>query len=407
MNNTPRSNRIHIAIFGKRNCGKSSFMNRFLGQDYSIVSNTPGTTTDPVEKSYELQPIGPVVIIDTAGIDDEGDLGKKRIEKTHKILRRTDIALLLFEKGDSNHWDDKMVELLQKRNTPFIIIVSKSDLIKDEEESAEKLVQRLKAKWNIPVVATSAQTGEGFEEVKNSISQLASFEGVQLPIIEDLVVPKRAVILVIPIDKEAPKGRIILPQVQTIRELLDKGVPSIICRETELKQVLSDMKPMKPQLVVTDSQAFEYVSSIVPPHIPLTSFSILFSRHKGDLDIYVKGLNAIESLKDGDHILIAELCSHRPIGEDIGRIKIPRWLQEKTGKSLKFTTTPGRDFPEDLSPFSLIIQCGGCMVNRKSIISRIDQAVTQKIPITNYGLTIAKLNNITNRVLTPLTNTKL
>ncbi len=402
MNKTPRSNRLHIALLGRRNAGKSSFMNCFLGQDYTIVSHVPGTTTDPVEKSYELQPLGPVVLIDTAGIDDVGELGEKRTQKTMKILRRADVAVLLVERGEFGEWEEKIVTLCKTRQVPFLVALSKSDLLEREGGDVETRVASLRRQLGAPVVATCAISGSGFEDVKAALAELAQQRGEGPPIIADLVTPPKPVVLVIPIDKEAPKGRLILPQVQTIRELLDRGIPTIVCRETELKQVLQNPGSLEPQLVVTDSQAFAYVSKVVPEGIPLTSFSILFSRHKGNLEVYYQGLSALSELKDGDRILIAELCSHRPIGEDIGRVKIPRWIREKSGLDLTFDVAAGRDFPEDLTPYALIIQCGGCMVNRKTIIDRINEAVTQGVPISNYGLIISSLNGIVEATVAPL-----
>ncbi|MDA3862278.1 MAG: [FeFe] hydrogenase H-cluster maturation GTPase HydF [Deltaproteobacteria bacterium] len=395
MRKTPRANRKHLAIFGRRNAGKSSLLNSLIDQDYSIVSSTAGTTTDPVERSYELQPLGPVVLIDTAGIDDWGELGNKRKEKTRNILRRCDLAMLVIEANMeiSNH-ENNLVALFRKYEIPWLLVINKIDLYPGDKT---KLLNFAKKNQTL-AVKTSAETGLNIELLKTTLNKIIQTDQVEIPIISDLVQKNKLVVLVIPIDKEAPKGRIILPQVQTIRELLDHNVPVITIRESELEHTLNHLLKEPPQLVVTDSQAFEEVAAVVPDEIPLTSFSILFARHKGDIERYQKGLEAVSQLENGDQILISELCSHRPIGEDIGRIKIPRWLREYTGKELKFKVASGRDYPEDLSGFKLIIQCGGCMTTRREIITRINQAAKQNIPITNYGMIISWLKKIDAKI---------
>jgi len=398
MNNTPRSNRTHIAVLGRRNVGKSAFMNAFLGQEMSIVSDTPGTTTDPVEKSYELQPFGPVVLIDTAGVDDEGELGEKRVEKTRKALTRADLAVLICEVGVFSRYEAALVDDLQAARVPFVLLAGKADLADAATLSA--FVADLDARFEqTPVLRFSATCVQDVERVKDALARLAAAKGEDLPIVADLVHPPATVVLVVPIDKEAPKGRLILPQVQTLRELLDADVTTVVVKERELEHTLRHVLREPPALVITDSQAFLKVDADVPPEVPLTSFSILFARHKGDLAENVRGVRAISRLKDGSRVLIAEACSHRPISEDIGRVKLPRWLASVTGAALELDVRAGHDFPADLSAYDLIIQCGGCMVNRAAILSRIRLARTQGVPITNYGVAIAYLHGILPRAI--------
>ncbi len=398
MNRTPRANRLHIAVLGRRNVGKSTFMNAFLGQEISIVSDTPGTTTDPVEKSYELQPFGPVVLIDTAGVDDIGELGEKRVEKTRKILSRADLAVLLLEPGVFSHHDDRLVADLSDARVPFVLLAGKADTV--ESQIMDPFVADLRSRFeNVPVLAFSSTRTADIEQVKDALNRLAAQKEAELPIIADLVHAPATVVLVVPIDKEAPKGRLILPQVQTLRELLDADVTCVVVKERELAHTLNHVLSSPPDLVVTDSQAFLKVDADVPPAIPLTGFSILFARHKGDLTEYVKGVRAISRLRDGSRILIAEACSHRPISEDIGRVKLPRWLTSYTGARLEFDVRAGHDFPDDLSGYDLVIQCGGCMVNRAAILSRIRTASSCGIPITNYGIAIAFLHGILPRAI--------
>lgn len=390
-----KGNRLHITIFGRRNVGKSSFMNAFLNQLRSIVSSTPGTTTDPVEKAYELQPLGPILITDTAGIDDNGELGQKRIEKTNFKLKETDFAYLITNPHEITEYETDLITKFKEHHVPFMIIVNKTDTVSKEDLTEFK--NRLKA-LHVHIGFCSSLTQEGIDEIKSKTIKILEDFLPNPPIISDLVKTGQKIILVIPIDKEAPVGRIILPQVQTLRELLDIGAVTIAVRDTELAEALASIKP-KTDLVVTDSQAFSKVSQIVPQDVTLTSFSILYARQRGDLNAYIDGAKTIPTLKENDNILIAELCSHRPIAEDIGRIKIPKWLQEYTKVKLNFDTSSGKDFPEDLSKYKLIIQCGGCMVNRRLIISRIKSALNQKVAITNYGILIAYLNGILPRTL--------
>lgn len=398
MNTTPRANRIHIAVLGRRNVGKSSFMNAFLGQEMSIVSDTPGTTTDPVEKSYELQPLGPVVIIDTAGVDDEGDLGEKRVEKTRKVLARADVAVLICEVGVFSHFEVAIVEDLQNARVPFVILAGKADLA--DSAVLHAFVADVSARFEqVPVLPFSVQNPKDIERVKDALVRLAKARGEELPILADLVTPLAVVVLVVPIDKEAPQGRLILPQVQTLRELLDANVSAVVVKERELAYTLRYVLQQPPALVVTDSQAFAQVAAEVPPEVPLTSFSILFARHKGDLTEAVRGVRAISQLHDGSRILIAEACSHRPISEDIGRVKLPRWLSSFTGANLVFDVRAGHDFPDSLNEYDLVIQCGGCMVNRAAMLARFRRAREQGVAITIYGVAIAYLHGILPRAI--------
>ncbi len=397
--NTPKGMRPHLAVFGRRNVGKSSFINAFLGQELSIVSATPGTTTDPVEKAYELQPFGPVLLIDTAGIDDKGELGRKRIKKTEEVLKRTDLAFLLIENNLFGAPEIALMKKIASKKLPLIVVQNKVDLA---AAAPNESIEALEKKYQLQILKVSSLNQTGFEAVKHKAVGLLEKAEPPIPLVSDLAKPGELVVLVIPIDKEAPQGRIILPQVNAIRELLDAGIASMVVRESELDLGIRKLAKHPPALVVTDSQAFKSVSKIVPKKIPLTSFSILLARQRGDVNEYVKGVKAIEKLKDGDKILIAELCSHRPIGEDIGRKKIPHWIGEYTGKKLKYEISVGKDFPEDLRQFKLIIQCGGCVVNRRLILSRIEQARTQGVPITNYGICIAYLNGILERAIAPL-----
>lgn len=398
-NSTPKANRVHISIFGRRNVGKSSFINAFLGQDLSIVSDTPGTTTDPVEKAYELQPFGPVVIIDTAGIDDEGVLGKMRIEKTGEVIKRTDLAVLIIEPGIFADFELQIINLLKERNIPYVTVINKIDLI--DEEILKNFLQETGLKVSGTIIACSSLKNIAIDKVKESLLAKLDEISPDPPILSDLVTSPDVVLLVVPIDKEAPKGRLILPQVQTIRELLDVDIPVVVVKDKELKYTIDKILSVKPALVVTDSQVFLKVDADVPDDIKMTSFSILFARQKGDLEEYVKGVKTIENLKDGDKILIAELCSHRPLSEDIGRVKIPRWLKQYTGKDLIFEVGVGKELPRNLSEYALIIQCGGCVVNRRLIISRMEDAKKLGVPVTNYGVCISYLHGIMDRALLP------
>lgn len=396
MNSTPKGNRVHIGIFGRRNVGKSSFINAFVGQELSIVSDTPGTTTDPVEKAYELQPFGPVLFIDTAGIDDAGELGLKRVERTKGVLKRTDLAILMIDGDGPGELEENIIGEIRTKGIPWLYVINKIDLDGGNREAMEK---RLSEKYGVDVFTCSSLYGTNIDHIKKSVAEKLAKALPDPSILADLVRPSDTVVLVIPVDKEAPKGRLILPQVQTIRELLDFEATAVVVKERELRYVMDHVLKEKPTLVITDSQEFLKVDADTPPDIPLTSFSILFARQKGDLDSYVKGLDSIDHLKDDSRILIAELCSHHPIGEDIGRVKIPRWLRNYSGRNLNFDFVAGKDYPENLEKYSLVIQCGGCMVNRRLILNRIRSAHDQCIPITNYGLIIAKMHGILERAL--------
>lgn len=386
LNSTPSANRIHIGIFGKRNCGKSSLINALTGQNLSIVSDTKGTTTDPVLKAMELLPIGPVVFIDTAGLDDEGELGQLRIAKTYQMLNKTDIALLVVDNSVGITEEDKnILEKIQQKHIPYLIVQNKCDL---KENSLPK--------HSKDYMEVSAKTGFHIQELKEKIASLLPTETNQTPIVRDLLAPNDFVVLVIPIDSSAPKGRLILPQQQTIRDILDANAVSIVVKDTELKETLENLGKT-PQLVITDSQAFRQVSEIVPKNILLTSFSILFARYKGNLDAVTEGAFAIDRLKDGDTVLISEGCTHHRQCGDIGTVKLPNLLRKYTQKDLHFVFTSGEEFPTDLTGYNLIIHCGGCMLNEREMKYRLSCANDAGIPITNYGTAIAHMKGILKR----------
>jgi [FeFe] hydrogenase H-cluster maturation GTPase HydF len=396
MQSTPKALRLHIGLFGRRNVGKSSLLNAITRQHVSIVSAIAGTTTDPVEKPMELLPLGPVLFVDTAGVDDEGALGELRLQRTRAILDRVDLGVVVTEAGAWGSFEDGLIAELTRRKVPAIVAVNKIDarpLSADEQA-------RLQAAGGA-LVAMSALTGEGVGDLREALLRLAPADHFDSRrIISDLVPPGGVAVLVIPIDKEAPKGRIILPQVMAIRDLLDGQSLAFVVQDGGLKQALDGLKT-PPALVVTDSQAFERVAADVPPDVPMTSFSILMARFQGDLAEQVRGTLAIESLADGDHVLVAETCTHHPIGDDIGRVKIPRWLGQYTGANLRFTHVQGRDFPADLSPYRLVVHCGNCTGNRREMLSRIHRCREAGVPITNYGLTIAYSLGIFERALAP------
>lgn len=383
LNDTVSAERVHIAFFGMRNAGKSSLVNAVTGQELSVVSDIKGTTTDPVRKAMELLPLGPVVIIDTPGIDDEGELGELRIRKAKQALSQTDIAVLVVDsqRGMSDK-DTSLVEEFRSRNIPYIIVYNKSDLY-DAPESAN-------------AISVSAKDGTNINALKEKITSLSKNVKSEKRIVGDLLDDGDIVVLVIPIDESAPKGRLILPQQQTIRDILDSGCTAICCRDTELTQTLSSLAK-KPKLVITDSQAFGRVLKDVPEDIPLTSFSILFARYKGELSELVKGAAALSSVKDGDKILIAEGCTHHRQCNDIGTVKMPDWIRKFSGAEPEFSFTSGTEFPEDPEEYSVIVHCGGCMLNEKEMKSRIKRAADAGIPIVNYGIAIAQMNGILKR----------
>ncbi|MGN1072201.1 MAG: [FeFe] hydrogenase H-cluster maturation GTPase HydF [Bradymonadia bacterium] len=394
MNSTSKSLRLHIGILGRRNVGKSSILNAITHQQVSIVSSEKGTTTDPVEKPMELLPLGPVLFIDTAGLDDEGTVGALRVARTKAVYDRCDLALLVTD-GAWGLYEQDIMRELQTRQIPWIAVCNKSDTHDDSPLCATLREQ------HVETVRVSAQTGDGIEELQQAIIRMAPADFLDSRhLIADLIPPGGHVLLVVPIDKEAPKGRLIMPQVQTIRDVLDAHATCTICRETEVSAML-DMFKTPPALVVTDSQAFEAVSAQVPDSIPLTGFSVLFARFKGELHTLTQGALALSRLKPGDRVLVAEACTHHPIQDDIGRVKIPRWLEKHAGGALCIDTVSGLDFPKDLSPYRVIVHCGACMWTRRQMLSRIQQATAQNVPITNYGLAIAALHGILPRALRP------
>ena len=396
---TSRGNRIHIAIFGKRNVGKSSIMNVLTGQDVATVSEVMGTTTDPVYKSMELLPLGPVVLIDTAGLDDEGTLGQKRMDQTKKVMNKTDIALYVFDINEEIvEADLETIRTIKAQKIPVIALFNKID----ESETTEEILADKAKTLMIPYVLVSAETGEGIDELKTLLS--TAFNGLDAPrvLIGDLVSPGEIVVLVTPIDKSAPKGRLILPQQQTVRDLLDHGAISVVTREIELEQTLEKLGDQV-KLVVTDAQAFGLVDKTVPEHIPLTSFSILFARFKGELEILAEGLKKIKELQENDRVLICEACTHHRQEEDIGKVKIPKLLRKLSGVNLNFSWYSGTGFPdeEELSSCDFIVHCGGCMINQKEMQYRIHQAEKFKIPIVNYGIFLAYASGTLQRAIKP------
>lgn len=396
MRKTPKGFRLHIALFGRRNVGKSSLLNAMTRQDVSIVSETAGTTTDPVEKPMELLPLGPVLFIDTAGIDDTGKLGQLRVRRTRQIFDRTDMAIIVTGEGQWGDFEEGILAELRHRKIPAIAVFNKADL-----GPTPLAVVKTLARENVPVVETVAVERKGILDLREAIIQSAPEEFVKAPtILGDLVPAGELAILVVPIDMEAPRGRIILPQVQSIRDLLDNDAYCMVLKDRDLSDALG-MLNRPPAIVVTDSQAFLKVADDTPPEIPMTSFSILFARVKGDLNEFVRGTLAIENLQPGDHILVAEACTHHPIGDDIGRVKIPQWLRRQVGGDLKFTTVQGHDFPEDLRPYDLVVHCGACMWNRREVLSRMLHCRRAGVPIANYGLTIAYSLGIFERALQP------
>lgn len=390
LNDTPSGERIHIGFFGRRNAGKSSVVNAVTGQELAVVSDTKGTTTDPVSKAMELLPLGPVLIIDTPGFDDEGQLGELRVRKTKQILNKTDIAVLVIDAVEGlKQCDEELLAIFKEKDIPYLLVYNKEDMLKEEQK--DSLVED-----NNNAVYVSALQKMHIQELKEKLAKQIKTENQTLQLVGDLVQPSDLIILVIPIDSAAPKGRLILPQQQVIRDILEAGGAAICVKETELSKLLTDLGN-RPSMVITDSQAFAQVIQVVPEEILLTSFSILMARYKGFLDEAVQGAAAIRQLKDGDRVLISEGCTHHRQCDDIGTVKIPRWLKNYTGKNLIIETSSGREFPEDLSPFSLIIHCGGCMLNGREMKYRMKCAKDQHIPFTNYGIAIAHMQGILER----------
>lgn len=386
LNHTPNANRIHIGFFGRRNAGKSSVVNAVTGQDIAVVSEKKGTTTDPVTKAMELLPLGPVVIIDTPGYDDdEKDLGELRVKRTKRILNKSDIAVLVMDAAEgANEYDHQLIRIFEEKKIPYLVVYNKIDLINSVPQDENSLY-------------VSAKTGEGIYELKEKLGKLAPKESGR-KLVGDLLHPDDLVVLVTPIDESAPKGRMILPQVQMIRDILDAEAANVVVKETGLRSALSKLSE-KPAMVITDSQAFKIVAEIVPDDIPLTSFSILMARYKGFLETAVDGIAALKQLKSGDTVLIAEGCTHHRQCNDIGTVKIPNWLRKFTGNQVQIETCSGTEFPEDLSKYKAVIHCGGCMLNEREVQYRMKCAVDQEIPFTNYGLTIAYIQGILARSL--------
>ena len=394
MNQTPMSERVHIGFFGKRNAGKSSVMNAVTGQEIAVVSDVRGTTTDPVYKSMELLPLGPVVMMDTPGIDDEGELGALRVRKSYQVLNKTDAAVLVIDGAEGvSKEDSELVARIRRKKIPFLVAVNKRDI------APEGAVHRVREELGLDdsqIVAVSASDGTGINELKERIARTARTEETQKYIVRDIILPSDFVVLVVPIDKAAPKGRLILPQQQTIRDILDGDAVSIVVKDCELKETLQKLGK-KPKLVITDSQAFSKVSADTPDDILLTSFSILFARYKGNLETAVRGVTAVDGLRDGDVVLISEGCTHHRQCDDIGTVKIPRWIREYTGKEVQFETASGTEFPDDLSRYRMVIHCGGCMLNEREMKYRLSCAQDQDVPMTNYGILIAYVKGILKR----------
>ena len=389
LNATPSGERVHIAFFGRRNAGKSSLVNAFTGQSLAIVSDVKGTTTDPVSKAMELLPLGPVQIIDTPGIDDVGELGALRVEKTKQVLRKTDLAIVVLDAtAPMDQADQALLALIKARELPHILAFNKADLLETVPESQENTIY------------VSAKTGYHIHELKELAASLAQAAAQERPLVRDLLDPGDTAVLVVPIDKSAPKGRLILPQQQVIRDVLEAGGAALVCRDTELSQTLAALAA-PPKIVITDSQVFGKVDKLVPPAVPLTSFSILMARYKGDLPLTVAGVAALKTLREGEKVLIAEGCTHHRQCEDIGTVKIPKWLEGYTGKKFQYAFTSGGEFPEDLSSYALVIHCGGCTLNPKEMAARQRLAREQQVPITNYGVLIAALHGILPRALAP------
>ena len=396
MNQTPASERVHIGFFGKRNAGKSSVMNAVTGQDLAVVSEVRGTTTDPVYKSMELLPLGPVVMMDTPGIDDEGELGALRVKKSYQVLNKTDVAVLVIDGSEGASSEDAaLMERIRDKQIPYVVVINKKELT--PSGAVEKISVTLgMTDGTVSPIQVSAVTGEGIHELKEQITAAANTEEPERHLVRDLLEPSDIAVLVVPIDKAAPKGRLILPQQQTIRDILEADAVSVVVKENELKNILPQLNK-KPKMVITDSQAFEKVAKDTPEDILLTSFSILFARYKGDLESVVRGVTALDTLEDGDTVLISEGCTHHRQCGDIGTVKIPAWIKEYTGKDVIIETTSGTEFPDDLTRYKMILHCGGCMLNEREMKYRLKCAEDQGVPMTNYGIAIAYMKGILKR----------
>lgn len=392
MQDTPRSSRLQIALFGRRNAGKSSLINAITNQQIALVSDVPGTTTDPVYKSMELLPFGPVVLIDTPGMDDDGELGNKRVDMAKKVLRKADLAMLVVDASSGiGKWEHSIANAIKQQGIPALLVINKIDLAVCQAGDG----------LGMPTVEVSAKEGQGIDNLKTRLVELAPADfWDDRPIVGDLLNPGEQVLMIVPIDKAAPKGRLILPQVQLLRDILDHGGSAVVARETEAAGALANMQS-KPRLVVTDSQVFSQAAVITPPDIWLTSFSILFARHKGNLPTLVAGTDAVAALRPGDRVLIAEACTHRRQHEDIGTVKIPRWLNERVGGELAYEWSSGTGYPDNLQDFKLVVHCGGCMLNRREMLSRLADAQRAGVPIVNYGVLISYLQGILPRALQP------
>ena len=405
LNETPRGVRVHLGLFGKRNAGKSSVINAITGQETAIVSDVKGTTTDPVFKSMEILPIGPCVIIDTAGLDDVGELGELRIKKTLEVLDKTDVALLIVDVKRGISEDDRLIiARFKEKKKSIIVVLNKIDTI--ENDVHKRIATSLQETLNIPVVSVSALKKQGIKELKNAIISVIPEDEDKFKIVGDLINPGDFVVLVTPIDKAAPKGRLILPQQQTIRDILESDAMAIVTKEYELRETLSNLAK-KPKLVITDSQVFLKVAADTPKDILMTSFSILFARQKGDLTEFIRGTKAIGKLKDGDRVLIAEGCTHHTQSDDIGSVKIPRWIRQRTGKQIEFVFSAGATFTDDINKYALIVHCGACMMNRTGMLSRVESAKYQNVPIVNYGILIAYVQGLLPRALEPFPLAKM
>jgi [FeFe] hydrogenase H-cluster maturation GTPase HydF len=404
MNSTAKGDRPHIAVFGRRNVGKSSLINKLTNQKLALVSSQPGTTTDPVYKAMELLPVGPVMMIDTAGIDDQGELGEMRIKKTKEIMRKTDLALLVISAAqEAGEFETELIREFKDREIPFITVLNKVELLKEENKEQQAVLEEFDQffeEHNLESLEASAVAEINIDLIREKIAEKMPHDHIRNTIMGDLIEPGEVAVLVTPIDSAAPKGRLILPQVQTIRDILDHDATALVTKKAELSSEINKLKN-KPKIVVTDSQAFETVSEAVSEDILMTGFSVLFARYKGDLEAFVKGAKAMGKLTAGDRVLVAEACTHRRQEDDIGTVKIPNWVHEKISSEIEFEHVAGREFPDNLEEYDVILHCGSCMLNRKEVLSRLKEAAEVGIPVINYGLAIAWLHGILDRALKP------